>query len=135
MQKRERNYLLFPNSASEFCSRPSFKASPILYQPVSSWYLENGSAESHTCSRVSSPCYFQLPFLMSCVAFWLPHKTASEAESSPYECPVRCRGDHRSGTLHPAGHLALSLIIEMEKIFKDLLSSPLFLSCLLYFIN
>lgn len=116
-------------------SRSSFKASPALTKAASSWHLDNGSAEAHTCSRVSLPSDFQLPFLMWCVIFGLPQSTASEAESFPYECPVRCRSDPRSGALYPAGHLALLLIREREELFKDLLSFPLSLSCLLYFIN
>lgn len=102
-------------------SGSSFKASPVLTKPVGTWLLDNGSAEAHMCSRLSLPFDFHLPFWYD--AWHLGCLTAQllKLKASLICAAERCRGDHKSDAPFPAEHLALRLITEMEKHFKDLL--------------
>lgn len=73
--KKERGDLLFCTGAFDFflSSGYFFKVSPVLTKPVSTWHLDNGSAEAHTCSRLDIPFDFQLPVLEWCVTFGFPY--------------------------------------------------------------
>ena len=73
-------------------SGSSLKASPVLTKPVSTWHLDNGSAEAHTCSRLDLPFDFHLPFLMRSMTFGLPYSTASDADSFTSVCCWEMQG-------------------------------------------